>query len=157
MERLRRRADFLKAAGGRKVSTPAFVLQSVRRADGDVVRVGFTVSRKVGTAVERNRVRRRLREVVELGQNLGIFRLRPVWLCSPEMVSRLFALSPGMFDVVVFDEASQLPIESSLAAMFRAKRGASINAERIIRSRIAARSAARRPTSAAASTARFTY
>jgi ribonuclease P protein component len=65
MERLRRRADFLKAAGGRKVSTPAFVLQSVRRADGDVVRVGFTVSRKVGTAVERNRVRRRLREVVK--------------------------------------------------------------------------------------------
>ena len=64
MERLRRRADFLKAAGGRKVSTPAFVLQSVRRPDGDAVRVGFTVSRKVGTAVERNRVRRRLREVV---------------------------------------------------------------------------------------------
>jgi ribonuclease P protein component len=65
MERMRRRADFLKAAGGRKVSTPAFVLQAVRRADHDAVRVGFTVSRKVGTAVERNRVRRRLREVVK--------------------------------------------------------------------------------------------
>ncbi|HLH97353.1 MAG TPA: ribonuclease P protein component [Xanthobacteraceae bacterium] len=65
MERLLRRADFLKATGGRKVSTPAFVLQAVRRADHDAVRVGFTVSRKVGTAVERNRVRRRLREVVK--------------------------------------------------------------------------------------------
>jgi hypothetical protein len=65
---------------------------------------------------------RRLREVIELGQHMGILTLRPVWLCSPEIVSRLFALTPGMFDVVVFDEASQLPIESSLAAMFRAKR-----------------------------------
>ena len=30
------------------------------------MRVGFTVSKKVGNAVERNRVRRRLREVVRL-------------------------------------------------------------------------------------------
>ena len=36
-----------------------------RREDGPV-RVGFTVSKKVGNAVERNRVRRRLREIVRL-------------------------------------------------------------------------------------------
>ena len=65
MERLRRRADFLQAASGRRVSTPAFVLQAVRRADNEAVRVGFTVSKKVGTAVERNRVRRRLKDVVK--------------------------------------------------------------------------------------------
>ena len=65
MERLRRRADFLAAAGGRKLATAAFVLQALRRRDGDAVRIGFTVSRKVGTAVERNRVRRRLKDVVK--------------------------------------------------------------------------------------------
>jgi ribonuclease P protein component len=65
MERLRRRADFLKATSGRRVSTPAFVVQAVRRADSDAIRVGFTVSKKVGTAVERNRVRRRLKDVVK--------------------------------------------------------------------------------------------
>ena len=65
---------------------------------------------------------RRLREVVERGERLGLFVLRPVWLCSPDMVSRLFGLRPGMFDIVVFDEASQLPIESALPALFRAKR-----------------------------------
>jgi ribonuclease P protein component len=66
MERLRRRADFLAAAaGGRKVATTAFVLQALGRADNGPIRVGFTVSKKVGTAVERNRVRRRLKEVVK--------------------------------------------------------------------------------------------
>jgi ribonuclease P protein component len=64
MERLRQRADFLAAAGGRKAATAAFVVQALPRGDGDAVRVGFTVSRKVGTAVERNRVRRRLKDVV---------------------------------------------------------------------------------------------
>jgi len=70
VERLRQRADFLAAAGGVKVSTPAFVLQARERGDGGAVRVGFTVSRKVGTAVERNRVRRRLKEVVRLTTGL---------------------------------------------------------------------------------------
>jgi ribonuclease P protein component len=65
MERLRRRADFLAAAGGRKVATAAFVLQALGRADNGPIRVGFTVSKKVGTAVERNRVRRRLKDVVK--------------------------------------------------------------------------------------------
>jgi ribonuclease P protein component len=66
MERLRQRAEFLAAARGAKVATAAFVLQALDRADGGPVRVGFTVSRKVGSAVERNRVRRRLREIVRL-------------------------------------------------------------------------------------------
>ena len=74
MERLRRRADFLAAAGGVKVSTPAFVLQARDRGDGGAVRVGFTVSRKVGSAVERNRVRRRLKEVVRLTTGLAAGR-----------------------------------------------------------------------------------
>ena len=64
MERLRQRADFLAAATGAKASATAFVLQARERREGGPVRIGFTVSRKVGTAVERNRVRRRLREIV---------------------------------------------------------------------------------------------
>ena len=42
------------------------MLQTRERSDTGPPRVGFTVSRKVGTAVERNRARRRLREVVRL-------------------------------------------------------------------------------------------
>jgi ribonuclease P protein component len=73
MERLRQRADFLAAAGGEKAATASLVLQARRRADEGVIRVGFTVSKKVGGAVERNRVRRRLREVVRLA-GPGIMR-----------------------------------------------------------------------------------
>ena len=72
MERLRHRADFLAAASGAKAPTAAFVLQARKRGDSGPVRVGFTVSRKVGTAVERNRVRRRLKEVVRLSAATGL-------------------------------------------------------------------------------------
>jgi ribonuclease P protein component len=65
MERLRQRADFLAAASGRKIATAAFVLQARVRAATGPVRVGFTVSKKVGTAVERNRVRRRLKDLIK--------------------------------------------------------------------------------------------
>jgi len=68
MERLRQRADFLAAAKGTKVPAAAFVLQALKRTDEGPARVGFTVSKKVGNAVERNRVRRRLREVVRLSR-----------------------------------------------------------------------------------------
>ena len=64
MQRLRHRADFLAAAAAVKVSTKAFIVQMRDRRDSDPARVGFTVSKKVGNAVERNRVRRRLREIV---------------------------------------------------------------------------------------------
>jgi ribonuclease P protein component len=64
MERLRQRADFLAAATGIKVPATAFVLQARKRTDDGPVRFGFTVSKKVGNAVERNRVRRRLKEIV---------------------------------------------------------------------------------------------
>ena len=66
MERLRQRADFLAAASGIKAPAAAFVLQARKRRDGGPARFGFTVSKKVGNAVERNRVRRRLREIVRL-------------------------------------------------------------------------------------------
>ena len=59
------------------MSGKAFVLQARRRAQDGAIRVGFTVSRQVGDAVERNRVRRRLREVVRLSAAAGTEGLFP--------------------------------------------------------------------------------
>jgi len=65
MERLRQRADFLAVANGARVQAPAFTLLGRRRDDLGPVRIGFTVTKKNGNAPERNRIRRRLREVVK--------------------------------------------------------------------------------------------
>ncbi len=65
--RLRKRAEFLRvAAKGRKAPTPGLVLQLLLRPDTEPLRLGFTVTKKVGNAVIRNRTRRRLREAVRL-------------------------------------------------------------------------------------------
>jgi ribonuclease P protein component len=74
MDRLRQRADFLAVANGARASNAAFVVQSRRRDDNEPVRVGFTVTRKNGTATERNRIRRRLRELVK---RLDVISMRP--------------------------------------------------------------------------------
>ncbi|PDT88460.1 ribonuclease P protein component [Bradyrhizobium sp. Y36] len=65
MDRLRQRADFLAVANGARANSPAFVLQSRPRDDSGPVRIGFTVTKKNGNAPERNRIRRRLRELVK--------------------------------------------------------------------------------------------
>jgi len=64
IERLKQRSEFLAAARAKKASASAFVLQACPRQDAGPARFGFTVAKKVGNAVERNRVRRRLREMV---------------------------------------------------------------------------------------------
>jgi ribonuclease P protein component len=74
MDRLRQRADFLAVANGARANSAGFVLQGRRRDDDGPVRVGFTVTKKNGTATERNRIRRRLRELVK---RLDAISMRP--------------------------------------------------------------------------------
>jgi ribonuclease P protein component len=65
--RLKRRAEFLRvAAKGRKVATHGLVLQALLQPEPGPARIGFTVTRKVGNAVVRNRTRRRLKEAARL-------------------------------------------------------------------------------------------
>lgn len=62
---------------------------------------------------------RRLREFVERGADLGLMRLRPVWLVNPDVASRLLPLRKALFDTVIFDEASQMPVEYALPTLYR--------------------------------------
>jgi predicted DNA-binding WGR domain protein len=45
--------------------------------------------------------------------------LKPVWLMSPLSVSDTLPLDPNLFDVVIFDEASQIPLEEAIPALYR--------------------------------------
>lgn len=73
LNRLKRRSQFLRtASAGLKWVTPGVIVQARRRGTakedlpvGAGAGVGFTVSKKVGNAVERNRARRRLRAAAE--------------------------------------------------------------------------------------------
>tara|TARA_R100001198_G_C5107829_1_gene136854 strand:+ start:53 stop:511 length:459 start_codon:yes stop_codon:yes gene_type:complete len=76
VERLKKRAEFLRVAGTRrKWVTQGLILQGAPRpgikpdteyaGEDRLARVGFTVTKKVGKAVVRNRVRRRLRAVAD--------------------------------------------------------------------------------------------
>jgi ribonuclease P protein component len=66
-ETIRQRRDFLAANQGRRVPSAGFVLLVRQRGDGSaLMRAGYTVTKKVGNSVVRNRLKRRLRELVRL-------------------------------------------------------------------------------------------
>ena len=63
VEFLKKRSDYLALRAGARAHAPGFLLVRGRRDDGDErIRVGFTATKKLGNAVVRNRVRRRLKE-----------------------------------------------------------------------------------------------
>ncbi len=66
MQRLKRRQDFVAAAKGFYQPMPAFVVQAVVRKDDEPARIGFTCTKKLGNAVIRNRIKRRLKEAARL-------------------------------------------------------------------------------------------
>jgi ribonuclease P protein component len=117
VERLRHRADFLRVAGGRwKYATPGLVVQMRPRDDmseSSAVRVGFTATRKLGSAVVRNRARRRLREAAR-----AALPVAGVPGCDYVLIARAGTVSRPYADLVG-------DLKSALAALAARQRSAS--------------------------------
>jgi ribonuclease P protein component len=64
--RLKKRSDFLAVRRGEKRRGRMFLVEALDRNDAEPPRYGITVTRKVGNAVLRNRIRRRIREAVRV-------------------------------------------------------------------------------------------
>jgi ribonuclease P protein component len=89
-----KRADFLAANGGLRTTTPGFILLVRDRKDSDErMRVGFTVTKKIGGAVIRNRMKRRFRALArELIPAKGLPGSDHVMIGRPNGIERDFAL-----------------------------------------------------------------
>ncbi len=74
IEHLKRRQDFLAAAAALVCARRGCVVQARVRDDLGEPRIGFTVTRKLGNAVVRNRIKRRLREAVRVASGLDLRR-----------------------------------------------------------------------------------
>ena len=62
-----------------------------------------------------------IRKYIEVYDKL-LLDMFPCFLLSPETVSEILPLKKGMFDLVIFDEASQMYIESAIPSIYRAKK-----------------------------------
>jgi predicted DNA-binding WGR domain protein len=60
-----------------------------------------------------------IRELVEKESGTLLKKIKPVWLMSPFSVSDSLPLEPSLFDVVIFDEASQITLEEGVPALYR--------------------------------------
>lgn len=62
-----------------------------------------------------------LRKLVNEFSKNGLIDIIPVWLASPETISSIFPLQEGLFELVIFDEASQCTVESGIPSVYRGK------------------------------------
>ena len=90
---LRRRSDFVAANRGKRAPTPGFLLLVRTRDDGDpVMRIGITVTRKLGGAVVRNRMKRRFRALArQILPEAGIEGADHVMIGRSDGIERSFA------------------------------------------------------------------
>ncbi|MES2798430.1 MAG: AAA domain-containing protein [Bacteroidota bacterium] len=63
-----------------------------------------------------------LRELFVSDGRLWIQLLKPIWLCNPSQMARCFPMEKSIFDLAIFDEASQINLQNALGTVYRADR-----------------------------------
>jgi ribonuclease P protein component len=78
LETIKTRPDFKAANGGPRYATPGFTMLRSAQPGGAGIRLGFTVTKKLGKAVLRNRIRRRLKAAAQAALKVAGPQLAPV-------------------------------------------------------------------------------
>jgi serine/threonine protein kinase len=111
----------------RRINSLRTSLEGLKEADKKLLTNNFAAN-AIGPTVRWDDITRlrgprrvSLRTFFQNGESLGLRSLRPVWLMIPDVVSQVLPRVAGLFDIVVFDEASQMPVEHSLPSLFRAR------------------------------------
>jgi very-short-patch-repair endonuclease len=97
----------------------ALLHQQLRQQTLDVLTNHHRSMRELRHQVTKKRKIWPLRKLIHHFAENGLLQVMPVWLTSPEMASAMFPLKESLFDLVIFDEASQCTVENGLPALYR--------------------------------------
>ena len=100
------------------LSTPAAKLSDFEKKRKKALRKGKSILVK---EFSKTRQHPSLRELFNSEARFWISILQPIWLSNPAELSHCFPMKEELFDIVIFDEASQIPLQNSLGAIQRSK------------------------------------
>ena len=101
------------------LNTPARKLSEEEREKKTRLRKGKSLLVK---EFSKTRSHPSLREMYNSEAREWIQLLKPIWLSNPAQLAKCFPMEMNLFDVAIFDEASQIPLENALGAIQRSKR-----------------------------------
>lgn len=111
--------SFKKIETEHRLSAREFVNNAVSKRWGNGVGEfeGLSLLKK-----EANKQRKVLspREIMERGALSTMLKLKPCWLMSPLSISQILPMEMGLFDIIIFDEASQVRVEDAIPSIYRA-------------------------------------
>ncbi|MCA1318375.1 DUF4011 domain-containing protein [Bacillus tianshenii] len=120
-EFLRIRASFASLIEEKRKVATQYIIHSLTKNVDFVQSTNMKKVKELKHQVGKKRMIWSLRKLVNQFASHGLVEILPVWLASPEIVSAIFPLEEGLFDLVVFDEASQCTVENGIPSVYRAK------------------------------------
>lgn len=101
------------------ITTPGTKLSSEKKALKSQLKKGKAILVKEFSKTKSHPT---LRELFSSDARLWIQLLKPVWLSNPTQLAKCFPMEASLFDICIFDEASQIPLQNGLGAIYRSNR-----------------------------------
>lgn len=99
------------------LNTPASKLKAAEKLKKQAYKVA---KRTIFREVSKQQQHLPIKQLVEQ-TNYSIFDIQPLWIMNPLSIAENLPCDSNLFDLIIFDEASQIPFEDSIPAVYRAK------------------------------------